>query len=66
MKYKLQLGVSETQSRNTIDTELDLGFTSEEWSELSEDEQAEEIGNHIDGFDQPYWVIEKTTKVNDL
>ena len=54
MKVKAKYEVSETSKTDTWDVE-DLGYSPEEWSELSEDAKNKVLIDAI--VEQPYWCV---------
>lgn len=57
MKYRLRLSCH-TDKTETV-TPDDMGYSNEEWEELSESEKDDQIRRYIDDMpDQPYWDID--------
>lgn len=56
MKIIVKYEASQTETHYTWDLD-DLGYTEEEWNNLSEDEQKEALEEGLS--DTPYWVATK-------
>lgn len=62
-RYRVSLGVSSETKKITISTE-EMGYNLEDWSKLTKEEQNGEIQKYVDGFDQPYWVVESKFEID--
>jgi hypothetical protein len=56
MKIKVKYEVSSSQRSDSFKPE-DLGFTENEWKELSYDQKQEALMEAAEN-DQPYWVVD--------
>lgn len=62
MKLRVKCEPNEDSRSFTVDT-TDLGYTDEEWNELSEEAKLEAIHEEIDGYEQPYWIVDKFSEI---
>lgn len=59
MKIEVKYASSESDRTRTTSITIDeLGYDEESWNSLSDSEQEERIQIYVDGFDQPYFVVE--------
>lgn len=59
MNIEVQYASSESDRTRTTSISLnELGYDEDSWNKLTESEQEEQIQIYVDGFDQPYFVVE--------
>lgn len=58
LKIKISLEASETSHKTTVDIE-DLGFTTNEWDLLAENQKQKAVQKYVMGLqEQPYWMLD--------
>ncbi len=64
MRISVKLEASENRSHHTFDLE-DLGFTEQEWSEMSGTEKEEAINKAASDLpEQPYWCVDTFDEID--
>ncbi len=61
-KISIRMAVSQTTNHWDVAVE-DLGFTEDEWTNLSEEAKKEALNEYVGDLpEQPYWVVDTFTE----